>query len=62
MSKYKVYMPKCKKCGEQLRFNGQGPLIVYVMLGGDVTFKCKCGAKRTTNMKKVEAENASSSS
>lgn len=58
MSKYKVYMPKCKKCGEQLRFNGQGMLVVYVMLGADVTFVCKCGEERTANIREVEKENA----
>lgn len=62
MQRYKVFMPKCKSCGEQLRFNGQDMLIVYVMLKADVTFKCKCGKSRTCNIINVEKENASSSS
>lgn len=62
MSKVKLYMPKCKSCGEQLRFNGQGDLVAFAFLKMAVEFKCKCGKKRKVNMATAEKENASSGS
>lgn len=57
MNKHKVFMPKCKKCGEQLRFNGQGDLVAFVFLEMTITFKCKCGERRTCSIYDAEKEN-----